>query len=161
MRSFKDSSGVEHSVTITVGAIRRVLKETGFNLANLTDPVSEGGAQLLLALQVDPDVLSKVLYALKPTATRPDEEEFVDRLNGKALSAGWEVLKAELTDFFRDQGRSEVVEAIQAVGRQIVEAQKDAIQVMQENEAKLARERQEKLAATTGDASTTSPEPSE
>jgi hypothetical protein len=148
MHSYSDSVGSTHEIRLTVGVVRRVLRDTQHNLANVaTDLV--GGQPLIVALQMNPDVLCRVLHALLPADGRPSEDEFADLLDGKTLGAGWEALLAELTDFFRDQGRREIVEAIETAGRMVAAAKQEAIERV--------REEERKTSPTTGAASTSSP----
>jgi hypothetical protein len=96
MHSFKDTSGAEWKLELTVGSIKRVRDEVKVNLA---DDVFTG---LLDKLAGDTLLLCDVVWSLiKPQAQAldVDVEKWCNRMGGDALDKASKALLDELIDF--------------------------------------------------------------
>jgi len=98
MRAFKDNSGREWSIEITVAAIKRVRGLSGVDLME----VLEGANGLIEKLVRDPVLLCDVVYAVcKPQADerRVSDEAFGASMAGDAIEHATAALLEELVDF--------------------------------------------------------------
>lgn len=110
--SFKDKAGNEWSVGITVGALRRVLAQTGVDLTKLFegDPEAEGGdvAAEVRRLLLNPITIADVLFAIvEPVAKERaiSAEAFGELLEGESLADATDALMSALEVFFSAQVR--------------------------------------------------------
>lgn len=111
MKTFRDATETEWVLSITTGAIKRVLGLTGENLANM----AAGDPPLMTRLGADVILLCDVIYALiKPQADERavTDEEFGRRLDGAAIARAHAAFWEEIADFFRGIGRADVVSAL-------------------------------------------------
>lgn len=111
MKAFKDNTGREWTLSITVSAIKRVRDAAGLNICELT----EGSPPLVSRLSTDIPLVATVIFAiLKPQAVAAgiSDEQFADALGGDAMQAAYEAFWAELADFFRSLRRTDQAEAI-------------------------------------------------
>jgi len=116
MRTFKDSSGREWKVELTIGAARRIRSLADVNLLEL----DQGEPPLLTRLGLDVMLLCDVVYAaVRPQADDAgvSDEQFGAALGGEAILAARKAFFEELADFFRSQGRADLARAIQAQER--------------------------------------------
>lgn len=98
MRAFKDNSGREWSIEITVAAIKRVRGLAGIDLME----VLEGSNGLIEKLVRDPVLLCDVIYAAcKPQADerQVSDEAFGASMAGDAIEHATAALLEELVDF--------------------------------------------------------------
>lgn len=132
MQKFKDSTGHEWTLEITIGHIKPVEADTGVNLLKLDKPFeldaddwSSDGKPLPLIgrLQLDLELLFSVIYSLLLEQVKElelDEVGFGRRMAGDthihAEAAFWK----ELEDFFHRARRTDLIAAVRK-SRAIVE----------------------------------------
>lgn len=108
MASFKDKLGAEWNITLTVGALRRVLDMVDVDLARLVETVDANGnkrnpIQEWATLINDPIRVCDVLWAVvSPVAAARQitDEQFGELLEGQTLANATEALEQSLRDFF-------------------------------------------------------------
>lgn len=101
MKTFKDKSGREWIIEITVGSMRRVKSLLDIKL---TDAIS---GDLMQRLCSDEILMADLLYVLcKPQADirEVSDEQFGEGLAGSAFNGAVEAFWEELADFFRGRG---------------------------------------------------------
>lgn len=116
MKAFKDSTGREWKVELTIGTAKRIRSLADVNLLEL----DQGEPPLLTRLGLDVMLLCDVVYAaVKPQADDAgvSDEQFGAALGGEAILAARKAFFEELADFFRSQGRADLARAIQAQER--------------------------------------------
>lgn len=127
MKTFQDCAGRTWTVAITFDAVKRVRSMIpGVDLLCLMD----GTPPLLTRLETDLELLCNTVYALvKPQAEQlsVSDEAFGQSLGGEAITAAHDAFWQELTDFFRQLRRTEVVKAIQKQ----LEVVKEAVRAME------------------------------
>jgi hypothetical protein len=107
MSAFKDSTGHEWQIEITVGSLSKVKNETGLNLA-----IASKDAAWLEAVYGDPAKFAEILWSLCERQAKDanvSPEEFANRLTGPVIEAASEQLVVSVCDFFP---RSAVAKAI-------------------------------------------------
>jgi hypothetical protein len=112
MRQFIDTNGAAWQISLTIDAIKRVKCVLGIDLAS----PQEGTPPTIARLDSDIIFLCDVLYVLlKPQcdAAGIDDVGFAQRLGGETITAAHDALFTELTDFFRQCRREDVVKLIQ------------------------------------------------
>lgn len=112
-QAFRDNTGREWSVEMTIGAAKRVKRTLdGVDLLAL----HEGEPPLLTRLDLDLELLVNVIYVLvKPQADAAgvSDEAFGEALGGEAILAAHDALMEALADFFRGLARTHLATAIQ------------------------------------------------
>ncbi|MDX1967000.1 MAG: hypothetical protein SFV23_07510 [Planctomycetaceae bacterium] len=127
MRSFVDKKGESWPVEITLGTLLRVKHATGHDMLNIAAPV-KGEQPLAVRLVREADVLAAVLTAVVQPYLRGksvSDEEFADRLGGKAIDDGMVALLQEWADFFRQGNRLDQATAIETALKTIQKVQAD------------------------------------
>jgi hypothetical protein len=137
MRLFKDSQGQDWTLSVSVGAIKRVraLTELAGDKIDLLRP--EDGDPSLVERLIDPLFVCDLVYCLvKPQADGLgiDDQAFGERMVGPAIGAAMTALYDELIDFFLSIGRTHLAELLKT-HKAIVQAIVDEAtsQVQQEN----------------------------
>lgn len=93
MSTFKDSTGKEWTVRITVGSIRRVRESVGVDVRKLDS---------WNTMAADMEKLGSVIWALAGgPASGVTLDDFLDRLDGPAFAAAGEAFVTAAGDFFR------------------------------------------------------------
>ena len=144
MHIFKDRSGTEWTLDITVAAIKRVKalsKEAGepIDLTRFDEPAAEGQPPLASRLTVEPLLLCDIIFWLvKPDADRRDvvADDFAAVMGGEALGHAFRAFWEEITDFFRQLNRSDLVklaESQKAVLQTIVDERAAEIEAWQKD----------------------------
>jgi hypothetical protein len=119
MKTFTDNTGRSWSVTINVGAVKRVRDACGVNLLDAV-----GGA-LIQQLIDDPVLLADIVYCLVKEAADAagiTDEQFGRCLAGDAIDAATAAVLEELVDFFPLRRRTvlrkalEKAKALEAMG---------------------------------------------
>jgi uncharacterized protein (DUF1778 family) len=111
MRSFKDRSGKDWPIGLTVGAVKRVKDETGVDLLDLTH--HERAQPLIEKINGDPFILCEVIFsAVQPTITK---EVFAEGLDGDAIEAAAEALWGAITDFTQSHRRPLMAKVLEKV----------------------------------------------
>lgn len=111
MHSFVDGAGRTWTLSLNLGAVKRVHGLAGINLVALSD----GDPPLLTRLGTEVILLCDVIFALlKPQADAAgvSDEEFGASLGGDAILAAQQAFYEELTDFFLSLGRSDLAKAL-------------------------------------------------
>ena len=106
MRTFKDNQGREWNLAINVDAVKRVRSLLDVNLLDVTD------GKLLERIASDEVLMVDLVYALlKPEADSRDisDEDFGRAMAGDAIDRAYEAFLEELTDFFRNPARRELL----------------------------------------------------
>jgi hypothetical protein len=154
MKTFKDNAGRTWTLSIDVAALKRVRGVVGVDLLKLMDD----DPPLIARLATDIVLLCDVVYALaKPQADAlgVTDEEFGAALGGDAISCMHEAFYDELVSFFLSLGRKDIVKAVSAQRRLILQGIKAA--EMQIDRINVDAEVEKAFGAS----STSSPEPSE
>lgn len=107
MHSFKDGTGTEWTIHLTVGVLERVRREAGVDL------MEAATGDLWQHLADDPAILVKVLAS----ACVPSESRvaFADSMRGDALDAGLAALARDILDFFPGLSRLRAAEKLRAI----------------------------------------------
>ncbi len=111
MKAFKDSTGREWSLAITIDTVKRIRDVLKIDLLDLFG----GEPPLLTRLDTDVILLCDTIYvALKPQADAASvtSEQFGAALGGEAIIAARDAFMESLSDFFQSLRRPEVVKAI-------------------------------------------------
>jgi len=112
MMNFTDATGDGWTLTITVGAAKRV---RDLLKVDLLQPLA-GEPPLLTRLSTDLILLCDVLYVIcQPQADERSltDVQFAERLGGEALEQAHEAFLGGLVDFFRQLRRTDLVAAIE------------------------------------------------
>lgn len=105
MARFKDRTGFEWDIVLTVGSVADVKRETGINLALASKDVA-----WVQAIYSDPEKFGQVLWTLlAPDAGATTPEEFARRFDGATLNRAGNALGEAVADFFP---RSRVAKAL-------------------------------------------------
>lgn len=122
MKAFKDTTGREWRIRLTLGSADRVLDLVG---VDLLDPVG-GEVPLMTRLRTDVRLLGKVLGELLETnGDRPlTVSELREAFDGPTKSAAWLAFREEWADFFREDGRADIATAIDRHESLVAEAVK-------------------------------------
>jgi hypothetical protein len=116
MKSFKDSTGREWVLTLTLGSAMKVKSKLDIDLLQ----PEEGDPPLLTRLGTDEILLAEVICALlenqfeKHGVTEDDVREAFD---GQTILAAQKAFYEELVDFFQKRGR---IDRAKAVAKQVV-----------------------------------------
>lgn len=121
MHQFKDNAPTPRlwTLSLNIGTVKRV--KALLPHVDLLDLTATSGTEQPLAvrLMADPILICDVLYVLvKPEADKLDvsDEDFAASMGGGAIFEAQSALMGELTDFFRQLGRTETVEMIRQAG---------------------------------------------
>jgi hypothetical protein len=119
MKTFTDNTGRNWSVTINVGAVKRVRDACGVNLLDAV------GGTLIQQLIDDPVLLADIVYCLvkdQTDAAGITDDQFGRCLAGDAIDAATAAVLEELVDFFPLRRRTilrkalEKAKALEAMG---------------------------------------------
>lgn len=111
MKSFKDSTGREWVITLTLGSAMKVKSKLDVDLLQ----PEEGDPPLLTRLGTDEMLLAEVICALlenqfdKHGVTEDDVREAFD---GQTILAAQKAFYGELVDFFQKRGRTDRAKAV-------------------------------------------------
>lgn len=111
MKSFKDSTGREWVLTLTLGSAMKVKSKLDIDLLQ----PEEGDPPLLTRLGTDEMLLAEVICALlenqfeKHGVTEDDVREAFD---GQTILAAQKAFYGELVDFFQKRGRTDRAKAV-------------------------------------------------
>ncbi len=111
MKTFKDATGREWALDLTLSAVKRVRSLLDVDLLAL----EVGDPPLLTRLGMDVVLLCDVIFVLvKPQADSREvtDEEFGAALGGQVILAAQTAFYDELVDFFRGLGRKDLVKAV-------------------------------------------------
>ena len=111
MKAFKDSTGREWTLSITIDAVKRIRDLLKIDLLDLFG----GEPPLLTRLDTDVILLCDTIFvAVKPQADTAgvSSEQFGAALGGDAIIAARDAFMEALSDFFQSLRRPEVVKAI-------------------------------------------------
>jgi hypothetical protein len=129
MKTFTDTEARDWHIAINAATLRAVRDSIpGVDLMNPMAAETEGGQPLIGRLQLDVILFVDVLYCLcKAQATEREltDEQFAAALGGETCRAAYDATVEELTDFFREIGRKDVV-AILDKQRTVTERTLDA-----------------------------------
>jgi hypothetical protein len=178
MRYFKDITGRQWGLELTIGAVKRVKDSLGLDLlapANPPGPKADERAKevlwkghpapLVSVLNADASLLFDVIYlAIRPQLDKAgcNADDFVESMGGDAAYAAYEAFQAEWLDFFQKLHRPDAAKMVEK-HRAMVEAQAKKNEATVERAAEAverglekARERIEEriAAATAGDGAT-------
>lgn len=119
MAEVLDRSGRLWKFLVDIGNLHRVKQETGENLGL---PLL-GEPPLILALNVDPVLASRVLWSLmRPHVEgipKMTEELFYDIFTGQTFEDAKAALFKDLVDFFRCRNQNQIADMIEAAQRMI------------------------------------------
>lgn len=139
MRSFVDTQSRRWTITVDVGAIRRVRALCGIDLLSIIafkEETQEANTDLLEKLSSDPVLLVDVLYAIcKPDADAQNisDEEFGRALSGDIIEDATHILLDEVVDFFPEAKRR-VYQKILTAARRFEKKQTAALMAFLDNE---------------------------
>lgn len=128
MKNYKDSVGIDWSVSVTTSALKRIKAATGADFAELDNP---DNYQRLLT---DVVFLSEVAYAVcapQAESLKISHEKFDDSMDGATIDRASTAILAELMDFFRPR-HPEVAQTIEKMLELKAQAQPLAIKKIQE-----------------------------
>jgi hypothetical protein len=111
MKTFKDSSGRDWTLAVTIDCVKRIRDALKVDLLDLFG----GEPPLLTRLDTDVVLLCDAIFvALKPQADAAgvSSEQFGAALGGDAIIAARDAFWEALADFFQSLRRQEVVKAI-------------------------------------------------
>lgn len=110
--TFKDSTGREWRVKITMGTALDVLEELGVDLLNPTAR-DEGKLSAVDVLTSDPSMLAQVVfYCVR--CPYSDKKTFLDHLDGVALKSASDAFWRAYENFFAGAGRADVARVIES-----------------------------------------------
>lgn len=158
MAKFKDASGKEWAVVVTVATLKRVKALLDVDLMEVVDEKST----LLERLADDPVVLCNVLYAvMKPEADRRgvNDEAFGESLFGDALNDATRAFLESLSDFFRSPTTRTALKAVTSKIYEVEARMHDllAAKIKSGELDKIVNAALESAQATVGESSTTLP----
>lgn len=113
MKIFKDSKGRNWEIAINIGTVKRVRDLLSVNLIE----IEAGEPPLLTRLGTDVIFLCDVIYCLvkgQADLKGITDEEFGSSLGGDSIIEAQKAFYEELTDFFRQCGRTDRIKAIAA-----------------------------------------------
>ena len=116
MQTFKDRTGQDWIVEITIGAIKRVLALAKIDLREPAVPYGEHKIALSAAIELDTLLMADVLYAVcYPQAQDRgiNQEAFYDLLGSDTMQAAHQALFREWADFFRRSGNSQMATVLE------------------------------------------------
>lgn len=105
MRSFKDSAKREWTLSLTLGAERRVYEETGVYLSDLSSTENP----VIDRLVNDPGFLGMCVWTLCRKQVEEQgftEDDFLDSLDSSVVEEAREALIEEVLDFLGHRGRA-------------------------------------------------------
>jgi len=111
MKSFKDSTGREWAITLTLGAAMKVKSKLGVDLLQ----PEEGDPPLLSRLGTDEMLLAEVICCLLENQFEKHgvtEDDIRDAFDGQTLLASQKAFYGELVDFFQSRGRIDRAKAV-------------------------------------------------
>ncbi len=120
MRTFRDITGREWQLRITVWDVQRVREELKIDLMDM----NTGETPLVSRLHVDMILLIGVIWVCVEDQAKKFEvtpEQFGRSLGGTEVQGATKAFWDELRDFFRQQGREEVAVVIEK-GQELAEA---------------------------------------
>ena len=131
MKSFTDTTGRVWTITVNVGAIKRVRALCGVDLNAIVEVDEKNNVTtgLLERLSTDPVLLVDVLYAIcKPEcdAKGVSDEEFGCAMAGDAIEHATDALLDEVVDFFPEAKRLALKKVLTAT-RRFAEAAKQKL----------------------------------
>jgi len=150
MRVFKDQTGREWTVTVNVWEAKRAGDLLGVNILQL----ASGDPPLLVRLYTDFIFIVDVLWAFcKPQADAKGitEQQFAEAMMGDGLANAHGALMEELTDFFRQNRRPEMVAMLTTQAKIAAEGMALAASQIERIDARAA------LSKTLGELSTSLP----
>lgn len=110
--SFKDSTGREWRVNITMGTALEVLEELGVDLLNPTAR-DEGKLSSVDVLTSDPSMLAQVVFfCVKEPYS--DKKTFLDHLDGAAFKRASDAFWRAYENFFAAAGRADFARVIES-----------------------------------------------
>ena len=119
MRSFRDKTGRAWSIDLTIGAAKRVLQASGFDLVNPSSKSSDG-RELVERLDGDLIAVYEVLWAfIEPQAMAlgVTADAFGELMAADCIVEAQGVLFAEWADFFRRLQRPDMAAALETMAR--------------------------------------------
>ena len=111
MSSFKDKSGREWTIEMSIGDLKRVRETTGVNLMELT----VGEAPPVFEIVNDIDKQLAIVWALieeQATEAGLTEAQFLKAMNGKAAFDATCALWDQISEFLKGLGRKEAADVI-------------------------------------------------
>lgn len=114
MKSFKDSTGREWVISLTLGSAMKVKSKFANLDVDLLQPES-GDPPLLTRLGTDEILLAEVICALLESQFEKHnvtEDDVRDAFDGQALLAAQKAFYEELVDFFLNRGRTDRANAV-------------------------------------------------
>jgi len=112
MRKFKDTTGREWEIVLTIGSAKRVKDHVGVDLLQ----PEEGDPPLLTRLGTEERLLAEVICCLMSNQFEKHnvgEEEVLDAFDGATILAAQKAFYGELVDFFRSRGRKDRATAVE------------------------------------------------
>lgn len=103
--TFQDGAGRSWTLKLTLGLIEHVQESTGVDL------LAESESSPLVGILFDQRKLSRVLWCCLEKQAQHNEvprDDFIDSLDGEALTAGWEALFNAVLFFIPPQARAVV-----------------------------------------------------
>ena len=125
MKCFKDSTGREWTIEITIATVKRVESLADVNLVRLIQPRSGATGSLLTELQTDIVLFCDVLYAaMKPQADERGltDETFAAVLAGQVIADATVAFWDELMLFFRSLPTGQATVAAIMKAKELVKA---------------------------------------
>lgn len=110
--SFKDSTGREWRINITMGTALEVLEELGVDLLNPTAR-DEGKLSAVDVLTSDPSMLAQVVFFCVKDR-HSDKKTFLDHLDGAALKSASDAFWRAYENFFAAAGRADFARVIES-----------------------------------------------
>lgn len=111
MKTYRDTEGVEWTVSVNIAALKRVQTLAGVDMLRPTD----GDPPPIVRLDRDIACLVDCLFAIvRPQAEQREisDEAFAERLGGQAVADARSALMDELQRFFLEAGRRDVASMI-------------------------------------------------
>jgi len=134
MKSFKDSTGREWAITLTLGTALKVKSKLGIDLLQ----PEAGDPPLLSRLGTDELLLAEIICCLLEGQFEKHgvtEDDIYECFDGETLLASQKAFYEEMTDFFQSRGRTDRAKAVSKQTRLIslaitaAESKIDAIDV--------------------------------
>lgn len=110
--TFKDQTDREWAVRITVGTVRRIKEQLGYDLLR----IEEGDPPLATKLAADPIVVCEVMHAVllpELQAEGVSLDAFCERMGGAQMAAAYAAFTEAIIDFFRQLGRDDLAQVMQ------------------------------------------------
>jgi len=122
---FKSSDGKTWLLHFTIGMVRRLRAEMGFDFADLQ------GGKALMEVGNDPEKYGQLLWVLcekQADLAKISEEDFAESLDGDAVESSATALELAIVNFTRKSARS----AVRNVMKQAATAQEAAMEVVED-----------------------------